>query len=151
MMVSDLHVIETYHFLQDGRNIDSAMFQISKMFLEIFKFVMIVIGTSILTNLYRLAMTFEKGHKLVDPNKEAFRATIDDIEQKIEEIFKLQVDSTKSKVEIKNQKIIAWLLNRNKDSQSHDRQAFFDKLNQELQMEQNMYSDLKFNENASTN
>lgn len=86
------------------------------MFLEIFKFVMIVIGTSILTNLYRLAMTFEKGHKLVDPNKEAFRATIDDIEQKIEEIFKLQVDSTKSKVEIKNQKIIAWLLNRNKDS-----------------------------------
>ena len=34
----------------------------SKMFLEIFKFAMIVIGTSILTNLYRLAMTFEKGH-----------------------------------------------------------------------------------------
>jgi len=44
--------------------------------------------------------------------------------------------STKSiDVEFKNQKIIAWLLNRNKEAQSIDRQMFFDKLNEELAQE----------------
>lgn len=116
MLVNDLHVIETYHYLKNGKKVDSTIFQISKMFLSLFKLVIIITSSSILTNLYRLAMIFEKGHKIVDPNKEALKSTIDEIEQQVEEIYNIHVDSNKNKVEINNQKIIAWLLNRNKDS-----------------------------------
>ncbi len=61
----------------------------------------------------------------MSPDKQVFLNKIDEIQEKVEEIFKLTVKSKKNEIELKNQKIIAWLLNRNKEAQSNERQQFF--------------------------
>ena len=48
--------------------------------------------------------------------------------------------SSQNDADFKNQKIVAVLLNRNKEMQSNERQLFFQSLNQDLKRESNFYS-----------
>lgn len=127
------------------------MLSYSQLFIAVIKALFCLFGISMTTNLYKRAMSFEKGHLSVGPEKQAFYNQIDSIEQQVEDIFKLQNSSTlQSDVEFKNQKIIAWLLNRNKEVQSSERQVFFQKLNQELQQEHTFYSNVQRHTNTAT-
>ena len=56
-----------------------------------------------MTNLYRKAMAFEKGHSVMGPDKAAFLGQIDEIKEKVDEIFKLGNNSSVSNdIEFKN-------------------------------------------------
>ena len=97
---------------------------------------MLVFAVTLLTNLYKKAMIFERGHSNPDPEKTAYLNQIDEIQEKVEEIYKQgQNYDTDHDLEFKNQKIIAWLLNRNKEAQSGERMAFFKSINDELKNE----------------
>lgn len=94
-------------------------------------------GISLAVNLYKQAISFEKGHVIVDPQRLENEYKIDEIQRVIDEIKELSNNSGSiTDYSFKNQKIIAWLLNRNKEVQSGERQMFFTNLNLELQQEQ---------------
>ena len=72
----------------------------------------------------------------MNPEKEAIKSQLEDISERVEEIFEQVDDTSKTDVvDYNNQKIIAWLLNRSKESLSMDRTKFFDRINNELKME----------------
>lgn len=79
-------------------------------------------GIALCVNLYKQAMAYEKGHHVIDPEKQAFQTTITEIQEHVEEIKKETCSANRlNDVQFKNSKIIAWLLNRNKEMQSPER------------------------------
>lgn len=73
LLFNDLQLIEIYHDLnQPAVRHKQIIFMLSKMFFICFKYMMILVGLALLTNFYKQAMIFEKGHAVVDPEKEAF-------------------------------------------------------------------------------
>lgn len=82
-------------------------------------------------------MAFEKGHHVIDPEEQALQQQIEEIQEHVAEIKKETCSSDKlNDVQFKNSKIVAWLLNRNKEMQSTERQSFFKNINIELQKSQ---------------
>lgn len=77
-------------------------------------------------------MAFEKGHSALAPEKVTFFNQVVEIQEKVDEIFKKFNTVQSKKLEFKNQKIIAWLLNRSKEAQQTERKLFFERLNVEL-------------------
>jgi hypothetical protein len=93
-------------------------------------------GIALIVNLYKRAMAFEKEFIPDDPEKEQLNSNIEEILGAIEEINNANSDdSTLNDNKFENQKIVAWLLNRNKEAQQGDRQAFFNKINKDLKEE----------------
>tara|TARA_B110000285_G_scaffold231687_1_gene300974 strand:+ start:769 stop:1038 length:270 start_codon:yes stop_codon:yes gene_type:complete len=73
LLFNDLQLIEVYHDLdQPAVRHKQIIFMLSKMVFICFKYMMILVGLALLTNFYKQAMIFEKGHAVVDPEKEAF-------------------------------------------------------------------------------
>ena len=113
-----------------------AIFILVKLCIVCFKFLFIIICLALLTNLYKQALIYEDGHSVMNPEKEAIKSQLEDISERVEEIFEQVDDTSKTDVvDYNNQKIIAWLLNRSKESLSMDRTKFFDRINNELKME----------------
>lgn len=55
------------------------MLNYSQMFISCVKGLLILFAISMTTNLYKRAMSFEKGHLSVDPEKQAFYNQVDEI------------------------------------------------------------------------
>ena len=53
------------------------------LFIYCFKILIALYAGSLMVNLYKKAMTFEKGHANIDPEKEAFNNQIDEIQGKV--------------------------------------------------------------------
>ena len=71
-------------------------------------------------------MNFEKGHESIDPTKQQIEDRVNEIQIKVEEVVELSnAGDSSQQYSFKNQKIIAWLLNRNKEAQSGERAMFF--------------------------
>lgn len=119
---------------------ENALFQTTQLFLVIFRMILAVGGIALITNLYKKAMVFEKGHCGPDPEKAAFYNQVSEIQEKVEEIFKKSSNAAQSSDKaFKSQNLVAWLLNRSKEAQSNERQLFFQRLNQELAEEHLFY------------
>ena len=122
MLCSNFHLIGVYHDIRGDYTHDSVMLNYSHLFIVIMRALLCLFAISMTTNLYKRAMSYEKSHLSIDPEKQAFYNQVDEIQQQVEEIFKITNSSTlQNDVEFKNQKIIAWLLNRNKEVQSSER------------------------------
>ena len=88
-------------------------------------------------------MVYERGHYVPNENKEEFYEQISEIQHHINFLYKKKnKTSHESDVEVGNQKIVAWLLNRSKEAQSSERSEFFKKLNKEIQREYMHYHGL---------
>ena len=81
-------------------------------------------------------MVFERGHYVPNETKEEFLEQVAEIQNQVNFLYKKKNNTSQVQEEAGgNQKIVAWLLNRNKESQSGDRQKFFAQLNQSIYME----------------
>lgn len=76
-------------------------------------------------------MVFERGHYVPNEAKEEFMEQVAEIQTQVNFLYKKKNNtSLLNDTEAGgNQKIVAWLLNRNKESQNVDRQKFFSQLN----------------------
>lgn len=111
-------------------------FLLCKICVVFFKFMVIIITIAFLSNLYKQAIIYEDGHNVINPEREAIKSQLEDISTRVEEIFNAVDDTAKTDVvNFDNQKIVAWLLNRSKESLSADRTKFFEKINYELKNE----------------
>lgn len=136
MLSTDLQLLKVHHDLVNGYSHSDVVFDMSVMFIYSFKIFIAVFAIALMTNLYKKAMTFEKGHASIDPEKEAYFNQIDEIQDKVQQIFKFTNNSTESNdLDFKNQKLVAWLLNRKKEVQQQERKLFFKQINEELQSE----------------
>ena len=103
--------------MEDGHEFHSPIMDACHFFLTSFKLLLIGGGIALLTNLYRKAMTFEKGHCAPDPEKVIFYNQVGEIQEKVEEIYKKSINADlTTDLAFKNQKLVAWLLNRSKES-----------------------------------
>lgn len=101
----------------------------------IFRLLILIFGCALVTNLYKKAMSFEKGHAAMDPEKKSFYDTVEEISVQISKLYKDMTNKSQHHSDrFENQKIVAWLLNRSKESQSSERQQFFENLNKELRI-----------------
>ena len=72
LLFNDLQLIEIYHDLsRPAAGHKQIIFMLSKIFFICFKYMMILVGLALLTNFYKQAMIFEKGHAVVDAEREA--------------------------------------------------------------------------------
>ena len=76
----------------------------------------------------------------MDPEKKGFYDQVEELSGQINELYQDMTDQSLNHSDrFENQKIVAWLLNRSKESQSSERQQFFENLNQELRNEHIFY------------
>ena len=88
MLCRDLQTIKIFHDLEDGHQSQSLRFQAAQVADIILKFLAASAGVALLTNLYRTAMNFEKGHSAENPNKIAFYNQVTEIDEKVTEIYR---------------------------------------------------------------
>ena len=106
------------------------------MVMVLLRYSVIFFGLALLINLYNKAMAFERDFMPMDPELENFNTMVDEMSVQVSEIFKiLKNQNHVDDMKFANQKIIAWLLNRNKEAMSKERTEFFNMINQELKEE----------------
>jgi uncharacterized membrane protein YhiD involved in acid resistance len=107
---------------------------------SVFRVIMMLGALALTINLYRMAMKHEKNHCDKDTDKIAYLNQVEEIQERVEEIFKnTSKDSQSSDICFKDQKLVAWLLNRSKEAQSSERHQLFADLNKEMSDEYNFY------------
>ena len=137
LLVKDLQISSAEHTHGDAQEV--AAFKALWFFLVAYRLIMFMAGVAVLTNLYRKAMIFEKGHCIQDPQKVALRNQMTEIQERIEEIYKKQFNTSQGNDQVqKSHNLIAWLLNRSKEAQSNERQLFFQRISQEMAEERQM-------------
>jgi hypothetical protein len=123
-----------------NNSIEFNVIKMTNLFINVSKIAIVSGLIAFLTNLYKKAMIFEKGHTVLDPAKVTFRETVEEINDKITQIFRKSMNVQQSQdSDYGNEKVIAWLLNRSKESMSNERQIFFQRINQELAKECQFY------------
>lgn len=83
---------------------------------------------ALVTNLFKKAASFEKGYEIITPEKQGFYNDIQEMKEKVNQIYNLKVIKNSQKMKSlqgKNKKIVAWLLNRSIDSLKNEREEFF--------------------------
>jgi len=117
MTFSNFQLIEIYHNLRSDFFANDLKLATISFFIIVQKVLTFTLGISLAVNLYKQAMAFEKGHNIQNPDKQSFIETIEEIHNKVEEIADFTGNTdTNTGFSFKNQKIIAWLLNRNKEA-----------------------------------
>lgn len=99
--------------------------------------VILVIFISMSVFLFRLSVSFERGHLIRTPDEDLFHKEIKQIKEQVNQIYLVKVKGSEDKeaeVKFKNTKIVAWLLNRKENSQKKDREAFFRRVNDYMKM-----------------
>eukprot|EP00347_Sterkiella_histriomuscorum_P022659 403337641 len=94
---------------------------------------------AMITALYKKAVGFEKGAEIITPEKQAFKSDIQEIKEKVNQIYIKKVkgrDESEVSMQLKNKKIVLWLINRKKNFMRAEREQLFQRINQELIEEQ---------------
>ena len=106
------------------------------MFMVLMRYSVIFCGLAIFVNMYLKAMAFERDFMPTDPEEDNFNLTVEEMAGQVSEIFKtIKNQNNVDGITFSNQKIVAWLLNRNKEAMSKERSEFFTLINQELKDE----------------
>jgi hypothetical protein len=106
------------------------------MFMVLMRYSVIFCGLAIFVNMYLKAMAFERDFMPTDPEEDNFNLTVEEMAGQVSEIFKtIKNQNNVDGMTFSNQKIVAWLLNRNKEAMSKERSEFFTLINQELKDE----------------
>ena len=97
--------------------------------------------------LYSKATGFEKGSEIITPEKAQLINELKEIKEKVNQIYQKKIkgaDYQDVNMQMKNEKIVAWLINRNRKSMCVEREEFFRKINQGLvdENENNNYNTL---------
>lgn len=135
ILVGDFQRIYYYHEMtRDGAGTQKSFYlNACWICLVVSRYTLLFFGLALQINLYKRAMAFEKDFMPVDPDKNAFNTIVDEIHQQVGEVFKtIKNKNHVNDNKFENQKIVAWLLNRNKEAQSQERAEFFKRLNLEL-------------------
>jgi len=85
LISSDLQMISS-GFKENS--IEGGVLKMTQLFITVSKICIISAAIAFITNLYKKAMIFEKGHSAMDPAKVTFRETVEEINDKITQIFK---------------------------------------------------------------
>lgn len=99
--------------------------------------IFLVIFISMSSFLFRIAVSFERGHLIRTPDEDLVHKEIKQIKDQVNQIYLVKVKGSEDKeaeVKFKNTKIVAWLLNRKENSQKKDREAFFKRVNDYMRM-----------------
>lgn len=133
MLFEDFQLILFEHDLKDGYHYYDWKLMLCQIFIVSMRLFTLIFACALITNIYKQAMVYERGHYVPNENKEEFYEQISEIQHHINFLYKKKnKTSHESDVEVGNQKIVAWLLNRSKEAQSSERSEFFKKLNKEI-------------------
>lgn len=80
ILVSDFQLIGMYHDIMGNYSHREVILDYSMIFIVIMKSLLSLFAIAMMTNLYKRAMSFEKGHISDDPEKQAFYNQIDEIQ-----------------------------------------------------------------------
>ena len=80
ILVSDFQLIGMYHDIMGNYSHGGVMLNYSMLFIVIMKSLLCLFAIALMTNLYKKAMSFEKGHISEDPEKLAFYNQLDEIQ-----------------------------------------------------------------------
>lgn len=122
-------------FIEDNK--DLSYLGVTGLLLNFGHLLLTVIFLSMAVFLFKTAAAYEREQGIRTPDKDLLHKEIKQIRDQVNQIYLVKVKGTDNKeaeVQFKNTKIVAWLLNRNQNSMKKDRDAFFRRVNELMQL-----------------